>query len=289
MLSLRLWSGFRYLLSLCCIFSFSSLLQAQTSEADIKARLADKPLYLRGGWSDDTLRFDSSGKLEGGSAPLTFTLSGFELIALHLQPDKLVMEGRRIGLELAEDKQKRVPLKVGKKGRRVDESMLIEVATSPNGDYGPALNAIFANGLAEVAPSLPFFWTAYAAKYFTLQNSSVATPSSMASNPDRQTACSPDIKPLRLGGPIKPPKLLDSKELEFSPASVALRYDGDVLVNLCVEPDGTVSNISLIHALGLELDERAVWAVQNYVFSPATLNDKPVAVEMNIKINFRTH
>jgi TonB family protein len=35
------------------------------------------------------------------------------------------------------------------------------------------------------------------------------------------------------------------------------------------------------------LDEKAVEAVRRYRFKPATLQGKPVAVELNIEVNFR--
>jgi hypothetical protein len=130
---------------------------AQSTESDLKARLMDKPLYLRGCWRDDTLHFDSTGLLKGNSSPVTFTLSGFELQTLHLKQDKLVLEGRRVGLELRDNKQQRVRLNVGKVNRPEDESVHIDIAASPSGDYGPALDVVFTDGLAELVPSLPSY------------------------------------------------------------------------------------------------------------------------------------
>ena len=112
---------------------FSALLHAQSTEAELKARLKNKPLYLRGFWRDDTLHFDSTGQIIGGSpGPLAFTLSGFDLKSIRLQPNKLILEGQRVGIELAHDKQKRVPLKVGDPRHSEDELIHIEIdAHSP--------------------------------------------------------------------------------------------------------------------------------------------------------------
>jgi hypothetical protein len=119
-----------------------------------------KPLYLRGFWNDDTLHFDPTGHLIGTSDPISFTLSGFDLKGIRLQQNKLILEGQRIGLELADNKQKRVPLQIGKPHHLKDETMNIEVDVSPSGDYGPALDAIFVEGLADLVPSLPSYWKA---------------------------------------------------------------------------------------------------------------------------------
>jgi TonB family protein len=262
-------------------------LRSQSSESDLKFRLMDKPLYLRGCWRDDTLHFDSAGQLKGNSGPVTFTLSGFELQTVHLKQDKLVLEGRRVGLELRDNKQQRIPLNVGKVNRPEDESMHIEIAASPSSDYGPALDAVFANGLAEVVPLLPSYWKAYASKNFIPADPSTAPAAAGTSNPVKQAAGQSDTKPLRIGGAIKPPKLLHAKEPEFNDAARGVRYSGVVLINLWLYPDGTVSHLSLVHALGLGLDERALAAVQKYVFSPAMMNDKPVLVELNVEVNFQ--
>jgi TonB family protein len=272
---------------LLCASSLPPSLYAQSNEADLKTRLMNKPLYLRGCWRDDTLNFDSGGKLKTSSSPVTFTLSGFELLALHLKQDKVILEGRRVGLELATNKQLRVPLNAGKPNDPVDEPMKIEIASSPSGDYGPALDAIFAEGLVELVPSMPSYWKTYAAKNFIPADASTASVTPAASEPVPQSSGLPNAKPMRIGGGVKPPKLLRSKEPDFNDSARSLKYSGNVLINLWLYPDGTVSHLSLVKAVGLGLDERALAAVQKYVFSPATMNDKPVLVELNIEVNFQ--
>jgi TonB family protein len=281
----------RCLLALLSACALVPALHAQSSESDLKARLMDKPLYLRGCWRDDTLQFDSSGQLKRSSGVVSFTLGGFDLKTLHLKKDKLVLEGRRVGLELGDNKQLRVPLNVGKLGSPEDESIHIDIAASPNGDYGPALDAIFADGLAELAPSLPSYWRVYATKNFIPVDSAVpSSTKSLAptkSDPIQQSSGSPETKPGRVGPGVKAPTILRMTEPEFNDAARKLKYGGNVLINFWVSPDGTVSHLSLLRPVGLGLDEHALAALQKYVFSPATLNDKPILVELNVEINFR--
>jgi len=277
----------RCLLVLLSACVFVGPLHAQSSESDLRDRLMDKPLYLRGCWRDDTLHFDSAGHLKGNSGPVTFTLSGFELQTVHLKQNRLLLEGRRVGLELRDNKQQRVPLSVGKPNQPKDEPMYIEIAGSPSSDYGAALDAIFADGLSELVPSLPSYWKAYAAKNFTPAVPSTTPAAAATSDPVQQAGSPSDTKPRRIGGEIKPPKLLRAKEPEFNEAARGLKYSGVVLINFWLHPDGTVSHLSLVRALGLGLDERALAAVQKYTFSPATMNDKPVLVELNVEVNFQ--
>jgi TonB family protein len=263
--------------------SFVPALKAQSTEADIKTKLMDQPLFLRGCWGDDKLHFDSAGTLREKSSVVAFTLCGFEFKDAHLKQDKLILDGRRIGLELKDDEQFRVPLNAGKIGSQQDESIHLEVAASPTGDYGPALDAVFVNGLPNLIPSMPSYWRPYALKYFT------PIVESDASTAEQTSQQAPVPKPARVGDAIKAPKLLHAKEPTFNDFARRLQYSGVVVVNFHLEPDGTVTNMSIVHALGMGLDERALAAVQKYTFSPATQNGIPVLVELNVEINFEIY
>jgi len=264
-------------------FSLVPALKAQSTEADIKTRLMNQPLFLRGCWGDDKLHFDYAGNLREKSSVVAFTLCGFEFKDVLLKQDKLVLEGRRIGLELKDDEQFRVPLNAGKIGSQEDESIHLEVAASPTGNYGPALDAIFVNGLPNLIPSMPSYWKPYALKYFIPMDEADASTT-------EQTSQQPLAhKAARVGGAIKAPKLLHAKEPTFNDFARRLQYSGVVVVNLHLEPDGTVTNMSIVHALGMGLDERALAAVQKYTFSPATQNGIPVLVELNVEINFEIY
>ncbi|WP_433967588.1 hypothetical protein [Tunturiibacter gelidiferens] len=163
----------RYIFAVIFASSLFPSLHAQSTEADIKAKLKDKPLYLRGFWREDDLHFDSTGQLIGKSGTVTFTICGFGLKAIDLKLDKLILDGTRVGLELSGDRKKRVSL---------NKHMHIEIAASPNGDYGPALDAIFADGLDRLVPSLHTYWKSYAEKNFL--PASVTPPMATPANSD---------------------------------------------------------------------------------------------------------
>jgi TonB family protein len=268
MLTILRSSRARYIFAYMFVCSFIPTLYAQSTEADIKARLKDKPLYLRGLWREDKLQFDSEGKLIGNPSTVTFTVCGFDLKSAKLKADKLILEGPRIGLELANNKQKRVPL---------DSPMRIEIAASPSGDYGPALDAVFVDGLDKLVPSMPFYWKSYAEKNFL-------PPSSAASaNSDSP---SPSSKPKKITSAITPPKLVSSVEPNYNSVAKDKKYSGTVLINLWVGSDGKLSRLSVRRPLGLGMDEDAMAAVARYVFTPAMENGKPVTFELNVETSF---
>jgi hypothetical protein len=71
---------------------------AQTTEADIAARLVGKPLLMRGFWADDKLTFDAAGKPLGNYKTESFTESGIDVLAVHLHGTHLTLEGRRVAI-----------------------------------------------------------------------------------------------------------------------------------------------------------------------------------------------
>ena len=281
-------SYFRCILAFLCVCGFAAPSYAQSTEADLNSRLIGKPLYLRGFWRDDSLHFDSTGHLRGTSDPVTFTLSGFDLKKVHLKQNKLILEGNRVGLEFSDNKQKRVTLQVGDGRHHEDESMHIEIDANPAGDYGPALDAIFVEGIADLVPSLPFYWKKYAQKNLLPAVAAQTIPTTSTTSPSAEKAVPPqEAQPGRVGGGITAPRLLHSAEPEFNSTARMLQYSGIVLANLDVEPDGTVSHLSIARPLGLGLDERALAAIQQYTFSPAMKDGKPVLVELNVEVNFQ--
>jgi len=54
-----------------------------------------------------------------------------------------------------------------------------------------------------------------------------------------------------------------------------------------VEPDGTPDHIRIARPAGMGLDEKALEAVSQYRFAPATRDGQPVRVEMYVEVNFQ--
>jgi TonB family protein len=232
----------------------------QSTEADLKGRLLNKPLYLRGLWAEDSLKFDSDGKIRTKSTNRPFTVCGVDIHHIQLKSDKLVLTGDRAGLELAP--MKRIPL---------EETIQVEIAAPPAGDYGAALDQIFATDLADLTPSLPVYWQPYALKHFLPAPEIVVEPA-------------PTLP--RLSG-VTNPVLLKSVEPSFSPLGRRYKYGGDVVLHFVVRPDGTVSEVRVTTPLGLGMDEQAIAALYGYRFKPAMLNGQPVSTELQVNVNFK--
>ncbi|HXS11359.1 MAG TPA: energy transducer TonB, partial [Acidobacteriaceae bacterium] len=74
---------------------------------------------------------------------------------------------------------------------------------------------------------------------------------------------------------------------EFSEEARKAKFSGNVVVSLIVDRDGKPRNVHVLRGVGMGLDEKAVEAVQQYKFKPALQNGKPVAVYLNVEVNFQ--
>jgi len=113
--------------------------------------------------------------------------------------------------------------------------------------------------------------------------------SSPASSPtDAKPASNfPDV--YRVGGGIAPPSVTYAPDPEYSKKARKARYQGTVVLWLIVDRHGEPQRIRVQRSLGMGLDEEAVKAVQRWRFQPATKNGQPVAVMINVEINFRLY
>jgi len=263
---------------LLLVLAATTPLHAQSTVDELQTRLLSKPLYLRGFWKSDKLAFDSTGKLQGDSETLPFTLSGIEITKVDLEPKTLILEGLRVAIVFDRYTPQRIVLQAGSPESKHDEQMHIEIEAPPGGDYASVLDAIFTDDLASFVPSLPTAWQNYASKNL-LHGSPSSDPKT------EQPARPPGMK--RIGGGVLPPRVLQTVEPQFDEYARATKIAGRCLISLVVGSDGTLSQLSIVRPAGAGLDEKALEAVQRYVFSPATEDGKPVAVAVNIEVNFQ--
>ena len=90
---------------------------------------------------------------------------------------------------------------------------------------------------------------------------------------------------VRVGGNIKVPiKIRDVKPVYPADAQAA-RVQGVVIVEVRIEPDGTVSNARILRSIPM-LDQAALDAVSQWQFVPTLLNGQAVPVIMTCTVNF---
>jgi TonB family protein len=72
--------------------------QGGITQEELNELLVGKPLYLRGGYLDNTLRFNEQGALIGQSPQGSYTLNGVQIDKVRLSKHKVELVGARYGL-----------------------------------------------------------------------------------------------------------------------------------------------------------------------------------------------
>ncbi len=92
-----------------------------------------------------------------------------------------------------------------------------------------------------------------------------------------------------VGGGVSAPKKIYDPDPEYSEEARKAKYQGTCVLYVVIGPDGKPRDIRVSRTLGLGLDEKAIEAVKTWRFEPATKDGKPVAVAINIEVDFRLY
>jgi protein TonB len=94
----------------------------------------------------------------------------------------------------------------------------------------------------------------------------------------------------RVGGGVKAPSVTYSPDPEFPEKERKAGHQGTVLLGLVVHSDGLPGDLKVLGTLSPNLDKAAaIDAVTKWRSSPVTRDDKPVAVLINVEVNFRLY
>jgi TonB family protein len=94
----------------------------------------------------------------------------------------------------------------------------------------------------------------------------------------------------RIGGEVSAPVLVFQKDADFPKSEIKLKvFDGNVVLSLVVDASGVPHNVHVVKSLKPDFDAQAVQAVRQYRFTPAKRSGEPVAVAMNIEVNFKKY
>ena len=110
----------------------------------------------------------------------------------------------------------------------------------------------------------------------------------------------PKPKPIvyKVGGDVTSPKVIFAVDPEFTEEAHKHRVQGIVTLSVVVDEHGIPQQVKVAQSLATkvdpkyraearDLDEKAVEAVRQYRFKPGLLKGKPVAVAMELEVNFQ--
>ena len=92
--------------------------------------------------------------------------------------------------------------------------------------------------------------------------------------------------PYRPGSGVSPPRLLKEVRADYTDQARRANLTGEVVLEIVVRRDGSVGDVRILQRLGSGLDQRAVQAVRQWRFAPATLKGTPVDVIVEVGVEF---
>jgi periplasmic protein TonB len=93
----------------------------------------------------------------------------------------------------------------------------------------------------------------------------------------------------RPGGGVTAPRVIYQTDPEFSEEARKAKYQGTCVLGLIVDTNGRPTNIRVINALGMGLDEKAIESVRNWRFEPGRKDGHAVPVEIAIEVDFHLY
>lgn len=133
------------------------------------------------------------------------------------------------------------------------------------------------------------------------QTNEPSAPSAAQGSPSQQGATSDETAHLPNTSPVKlkvcsdknpqpcvtPPRAVFAPNPDYPEAARAAHFQGVCVLKLTVGSDGRTHDITVARSLGFGLDEKAVEAVKEWRFEPATKGGEPVPVKVNVEVSFR--
>jgi protein TonB len=94
------------------------------------------------------------------------------------------------------------------------------------------------------------------------------------------------VEAVRVGGQIKEPKKLKHVAPAYPDIAKQARVQGVVILECTISPQGKVTDVKVLRSIPL-LDQSAMEAVKQWVYTPTLLNGVPVPVIMTVTVNFK--
>ena len=93
---------------------------------------------------------------------------------------------------------------------------------------------------------------------------------------------------LCLNAQIKPPSVARRVDPEYSAEARQAKLQGTVVLSAVITTEGKATEIKVVTALGMGLDEKAVECLKKWSFRPARNRaDEPIPANVTVEINFR--
>jgi len=285
-------------------------------EDALNAQFTGKVLILLHPSGEESLQFQADGAPATSQPSGSWTVfGGVHIKKILLTPDRLRLEGQRVFYRFGANSVAAFDFELVKNRKDPPCRPFVEIEIKldqPLGSAGEAqaiLAKVFAFSKKDFVESLPEFWRAYAISNFEFDSARPGELSFMepaAREKQRQAESKPaeNSSPGKPGDPanaqipapggsfkvgkngVSAPRPTFTPEPIYSQAARYEKYQGTATVSAIIDKEGNVSKIEVVRPLGFGLDEQAVAQMKTWRFDPARRAGEPVAVALNIEVNF---
>jgi TonB family protein len=258
-------------------------------ESVLKSEYQNKVVILRRFYSDAKLRFDSTGRPVGKVEQGYWTSDGMLRIADVLLDQKHVLHLGAIRIVNEFDNKTGGFRKLATK-----RSVQIEVDLDPSWQetepVQQLLGKILSSDMKDLLDTIPDYWQWCMVDgiYQDTTGTWRCGKPGMAETATGPKFTLPDGRVVyRAGNGTNPPKLVLSPDPSYTEIANAIRYQGVSTLWIVVDEAGNPTQIHILRPVGVGLDDKGVEAVRKWRFRPATLDGRPVAVQVDVEVNFR--
>jgi protein TonB len=96
----------------------------------------------------------------------------------------------------------------------------------------------------------------------------------------------PEEGPLRVGGDVKPPVIVERVDPDYPQIARQSRVTGIVVVEAIIDKQGRVKNVRVLQGQPMGLSDAAVRAIEQWRFRPGTRRGEPVEVIFVLTVKF---
>jgi hypothetical protein len=261
-------------------------------ESQMRERLVGRPLYLRGAWAADALEFDGVGQPVGKPPAGPLTLSGVDVKSVSVKGKQMVIHAERVAL-VAGDKGRlerkaiystTIIMPSMRRGDgnkfKAGEEMKLVVHADAAGSFDAALKVVFADGLAELATSVPAYWSCYAKGFFAQD-----VAQDVAQRTVDVCVRSQSLPEEEEQEGYTPPEMGEVTS-QYTQAAAELGVEGLTRIHFVVGPHGVPLRFQVMRAAGAGLDEGTIQALAETKYKPAMKDSVAVAGNMEYRIKF---
>jgi len=275
----------RLLISLLVLHTVA--LAADKLEDTLNYQYRNQTYTLRQPMTAPTQQYDSFGNSPTASALGPWTIYGrVQIRKIKVEANRLVVEGRRIGMKFSDHAKTLVPAKL-------DDKVKLEISLNQPLDSveqaRTILSHVFAFSKEDFLASVPELWRQYLVhnlESYPDDGHQLVFKPYLPRKPQDKKSEPPSSDVYYVGNGVTAPKATYQPDPSYSLEAREQKLDAVLTLNVIVDKTGAVRNIRVAKPAGLGLDEQAAYTVRTWRFEPATRNGEPVNVEVAVEFSF---